>query len=316
MKHFKKVIVAFLSSAVLFTGCLNTEETAHVTEDTGILTSFYPIYMFTQEVVKDTSIKVTNMTNTQTGCLHDYQLTTDDMKNILDCKIFIINGSGMENSFIANAMEQNPHIHIIDSGFGVHTLFNDGHLHKNDHEHGHSNNHDHDHDHDHDHNEINPHTWLSTTNAKIQVMNIASELIRFYPEYSEILMKNADDYCKFIDSSLVFTIENNNNLKAVSFHEGFAYLANDIGFTVEKSVTVEESHLPSAKELEELSVLCNSGKISFIICADDEGKRYAELLASETGLPIVILDPFVSYGDYIQIQAQNYENLKVVLSIG
>ena len=313
MKYLIKKMAALLFFVLLLTGCLSNGDRGPVPEGTELLTSFHPIYMFTKEIVKDTPINVINMANTQTECLHDYQLTTDDMRKILDCQAFIINGNGMENSFIKNALEQNPHLVVIDSGLSAQVLFVDEH----DNEHIHNNEHEHIHNepHDHEHGEINPHTWLSPTNAKIQIGNIADELSKMYPKYSETLRKNAEDYCNLIDNSLALILENNNNLKAVSFHEGFTYLANDIGFKVEKSVTVEENHLPSTKELDEISTLCGSGKISFIICADDEGKKYAKLLALETGLPLVILDPFVSGNSYIDVQIKNYETLKAVLSV-
>ena len=41
-------------------------------------------------------IQVTNLTENQTGCLHDYQLTTSDMKLIDEADAFIINGAGLE----------------------------------------------------------------------------------------------------------------------------------------------------------------------------------------------------------------------------
>ena len=42
-------------------------------------------------------VEVYNMTKPQTGCLHDYQLMTDDMKTLEKADAFVINGAGMED---------------------------------------------------------------------------------------------------------------------------------------------------------------------------------------------------------------------------
>lgn len=58
------------------------------------------------------------MAQPQTGCLHDYQLSSGDMRKLNQADLFIVNGGGME-SFLDNALELFPDLNIIDTSEGV-----------------------------------------------------------------------------------------------------------------------------------------------------------------------------------------------------
>ena len=80
-----------------------------------LLASFYPMYIMAINVADGVpGVKIVNMTKPQTGCLHDYQLTPQDMQSVSKAWAFIINGGGME-SFIDKAIKQRPHLKIIDA---------------------------------------------------------------------------------------------------------------------------------------------------------------------------------------------------------
>ena len=48
-----------------------------------IVTSFYPIYIMTLNITDGAqNVELINMTEQNTGCIHDYTLSTNDMKKI------------------------------------------------------------------------------------------------------------------------------------------------------------------------------------------------------------------------------------------
>ena len=58
-------------------------------KDTLIVTSFYPMYIFTSNIADGIEgVRVVNMTEPQTGCLHDYQLVPADMENSGESRYF------------------------------------------------------------------------------------------------------------------------------------------------------------------------------------------------------------------------------------
>ena len=78
-----------------------------------IVTSFYPMYQHTINLTKGIDdVEVVNLTAPQTGCLHDYQITTEDMKTLASGDVFVANGFGME-SFLDKAAEVSD-LKVID----------------------------------------------------------------------------------------------------------------------------------------------------------------------------------------------------------
>ena len=143
----------FLAAAVLLPLALSS---CSKTEPSGIrvTASFYPVYIIAENVVGGVpGIDLRSMAQPQTGCLHDYQLTTADMRSLEDTDLFIVNGGGLE-SFLDNALELFPELDVIDTSAGVTSL--DGH------DHGHTG---------HDHGE-NSHYWMYPENSVVQAENI------------------------------------------------------------------------------------------------------------------------------------------------
>ena len=67
-------------------------------EDVNIVASFYPVYIFAQNILKDIpGVSLSCMTAPSTGCLHDYQLLTGDMRLLARADALLINGAGMES---------------------------------------------------------------------------------------------------------------------------------------------------------------------------------------------------------------------------
>ena len=85
----KKLLTLLLALMLLSVPALASAET--------VVTSFYPIYLFALNLLDGVDgVEVTNLTEPTTGCLHDYQLQTGDMKTLARADAFLINGAGME----------------------------------------------------------------------------------------------------------------------------------------------------------------------------------------------------------------------------
>ena len=75
----------FVSTAiigcVLFSGAISSARAA--AKPVRITASFYPMYIATLNVTKGVpGVEVRDLTKPMTGCLHDYSITTDDMKEL------------------------------------------------------------------------------------------------------------------------------------------------------------------------------------------------------------------------------------------
>ena len=166
---FKYRIPIFILS-IFFMVCSFVSIAASETKDIKIVASFYPMYIMAKNVAKDVpGVSVQNLTPPLTGCLHDYTVTTNDMKKLADAQVFVANGAGME-SFLDKIIVQHPNIKIIQLAEGIPLIKGEG-------------------------NEgDNPHLWVSISNAIIQVKNLGKAMEEFDPGHKELYAKNTADY--------------------------------------------------------------------------------------------------------------------------
>ncbi len=297
MKKFLALLLCI--PLVLLTGC-----TAKQSPDKKIIAvSFYPVYIFTLNIVDGIDeLSVECMAEQNTGCLHDYTITAKDARLISDCSIFVINGAGMEG-FIEDLYHREADERIVDSSIGVERICS--HTHEEEHS-GHS----------HDHEE-NSHMWLSVDNAIKQVENISGGIISAFPEYEEKIQKNTEDYLKTL-SELKEEIENAKaqlqGKSVVTFHDAYAYLAEDLGFHILTTIESDEGGEPSAKELAHISEEIKEHGVKTLFIEPDYEGSAAEILKNETGAEIYVLNPVISgekeknaYEDTMR------ENIKIIL---
>ena len=262
----------FLAAAVLLPLALSSCSEA---EHSGIrvTASFYPVYIIAENVVGEVpGIDLRSMAQPQTGCLHDYQLTTADMRSLEDTDLFIVNGGGME-SFLDNALELFPELDVIDTSAGVTSL--------EGHDHGHTG---------HDHGE-NSHYWMYPENAVVQAENICGALSEICPEYADEFRQNTDAFKESVSGIETF---DGKGISVCVFNEAFEYLHLSYGFDVTAVVEMDENETPSAKELAEIITEINEGGIDLLIAADDVSKTVADTIARETGAGVVVLDPVLT----------------------
>lgn len=282
----------FLAAAVLLPLALSS---CSETEPSGIrvTASFYPVYIIAENVVGEVpGIDLRSMAQPQTGCLHDYQLTTADMRSLEDTDLFIVNGGGME-SFLDNALELFPELDVIDTSAGVTSL--------EGHDHGHTG---------HDHGE-NSHYWMYPENAVVQAENICGALSEICPEYADEFRQNTDAFKESVSGIETF---DGKGISVCVFNEAFEYLHLSYGFDVAAVVEMDENETPSAKELAEIITEINEGGIDLLIAADDASKTVADTIARETGAGVVVLDPVLT-GDpvperYTEAMNENARILK------
>ena len=119
----KYVFTAVMLAVILFVGSVLTmgyvrmEQKKEQAKDGDLLvvTSFYPMYVAAENVIENVEgVTLKNLSEPQTGCLHDYQLTAADMKLLSKADVFIVNGGGIE-SFLSDVAESYPNLKIVQA---------------------------------------------------------------------------------------------------------------------------------------------------------------------------------------------------------
>lgn len=233
-----------------------------------IVTSFYPMYIITQNITEGANnIELVNMADVNVGCLHDYTLTTSDMKKIESADIFVINGLGME-SFLDKVIEARNDLEVVDSSRNINNVIVDENIN-------------------------NPHIWTDLNNYILQIENISNALQEYDLNNAEIYKENTSKYIEKIKSlqkEYNEKLQDLNNKKAICLNEAFEYLGQDLGINMTSIRTDHEESSMSAEMLKNLIDKANNEEINMIIIDKNDNKSNAETIANETGAKIYELN--------------------------
>ena len=150
-----------------------------------VVTSFYPMYIATLNIVDGVNgVRLENLSEPQTGCLHDFQLTPEDMKLLSTADVFVINGGGIE-SFMSDVAKAYPKLDVVEACEDVALLSEDDA--DSDHDHDHDDHDGHLHDGHEEDIEYDEHIWTSPVNAMALCRAICDTLCEADPD-------NADGY--------------------------------------------------------------------------------------------------------------------------
>ena len=269
----KILSLLLLLLSIALVGCGGANQTAEkkTAEPFRIVTSFYPMYVATINITDGVDgVEVYNMTKPQTGCLHDYQLMTDDMKTLEKADAFIINGAGMED-FMDKVTEQQKKLKVIDASRGIELI--------------------------HDEEGDNPHVWLSVTDAIAQTRNIADQLKEADPAHAAQYEKNAAAYIEkltSLKSEMHAALDNVPHKDIVTFHEAFPYFAKEFNLNIIGVVEREPGTEPTPTELQETIEQVNALPSKVLFTEPQYSPAAAETIARETGAKIYTLDPVVT----------------------
>ena len=302
MRSTTKILsLLLLVLSVALVGCGGTDKPAEkkTAEPFRIVTSFYPMYVATINITDGVDgVEVYNMTKPQTGCLHDYQLMTEDMKTLEKADAFVINGAGMED-FMDKVTEQQKKLKVIDASRGIELIHDD--------EEG-----------------DNPHVWLSVTDAIAQVRNIADQLKEADPTHAAAYEKNAAAYIEkltSLKSEMHAALDTVPHKDIVTFHEAFPYFAKEFNLNIIGVVEREPGTEPTPTELQETIEQVNALPTKVLFTEPQYSPAAAETIARETGAKIYTLDPVVTgeatpeaKNAYIDTMKKNMQVLKEALN--
>ncbi len=308
-----------------------------------VVTSFYPMYIATLNIVDCVKgVRLENLSEPQTGCLHDFQLTPEDMKLLSTADVFVINGGGIE-SFMSDVAKAYPKLDVVEACEDV-ALLSDEES-DSDHDHDHDadaesdSDHDHDHDadaesdsdhdheheadtesdsaHNHDHGDENAHAWMSVPRYRTMVKTIASHLAQKDEAHAEEYYANAEKY----DAKLAKLEKEQDSLKSLTdgqniviFHEAYAYVADDFSMNACYLLDLDEERSVSAGEIKQVISAIKDDGVSVILAEELYGKSMGDTVSRETDVHVVYIDPLnrgeYDKDSYLDGMEQNIELIK------
>ena len=266
------LLCSSIFSTFALAGCSEAKNNKKGDSTFTVVTSFYPIYVFTKNIIGDISgVELINMTEPQTGCLHDYQLIPADLKVLDKADAFVINGAGME-AFMDKVIKQQPDLDVIEASKGIELLKDNN-------------------------GEENAHVWVSISGAIQEVKNIAEGLAASDPNNAAAYKANSDKYVKELEAQrdkMHQQLDSFKNKDVVTFHEAFPYFAKEFGLNIVSVVEREPGTEPSAGELAKLIDTIKAAKVKVLFAEPQYSQKAAEAISKETGAKVYLLDPVVT----------------------
>lgn len=279
----KYVFVAALLAVILAAGTgltsfyVNRQESKQPEDELVVVTSFYPMYIAAKNVIGDCEgIRLQNLSEPQTGCLHDYQLTAEDMKLLSTADVFIVNGGGIE-SFLTDVVSEYPDLNVINACENLKL------------------------------EEGNAHAWMSMSSYLIQLETIRDGLIQADPQKEEIYRTNEAEYAgqvqALMDSARDLT-ETLAGQPVILFHEAYEYVADDYGLNVVGVMDLDEERQVSAGEVADIMWAIEEYDVPVILAEALYGQDMGDMMEAQTDVKVLYLDT-LNRGDY---EADSYLN--------
>lgn len=289
INRLSALVCACTLSLSLLTGCgTQPADTAAGDGRLRVLTSFYPMYDFACKIGGD-CIDVTNMVPSGTEP-HDWEPSTNDLKNLEKADVFIYNGADMEPWADDLLVSRSDTLRVVEASENVELRTTDG-----EHEYAHEHE-----DADHHHGDFDPHVWLDPENAKIEMEAIRDALCAADPENSTVFQSNYEKYAAeldALDAEFREKLAPLPNRTIVVAHEAFGYLCDAYGLTQVGIEGLSPDSEPDPGRMAEVIDFVREHSISTIFFEELVSPKVAEAIASETGAQAKMLSPLEGLSD-------------------
>lgn len=280
-----------------------------------VVASFYPVYDFASKIGGD---KVTVKNLVPAGSEpHDWEPAPSDITSLEHADVFVYSGAGME-SWVTKVLGtlDNKNLVVAEASKGL-TLRkwnadqNGGDAKDSDQD-------------EHEGTIYDPHVWLAPLNAKQEMKNIETALIKADPKdksYFEDNYKTWSAKCDQLDQEYRDTLSPLPNKAIVVSHEAFGYLCDAYGLKQMGISGISPDVEPDPARMAEIQDFVKANHVKVIFSEDLVSPKVAESIAKATGAKMELLNPLegltdeelAAGDDYFSVMRQNLATLKSAL---
>ncbi|MEH7481793.1 metal ABC transporter substrate-binding protein [Neobacillus drentensis] len=306
----KRLLCALIIFLMVISGCSNTVQTkgekgSEGTKKLQIVTTFYPMYYFTQKVAGSSANVELLIPNGAEP--HDWEPTAKDMAKIQDADMFIYNSRYFESwteKVLKSINDSNLTVVEASKGINLMNALESEEEHHSDHA-----------------SSKDPHVWLSPVLAQQEVDTIAKAIEKLDPNNKNQYEKNAENFkSQLVDLDHLYkeTIDKAKKKEFVTQHAAFGYLAKQYGLTQIPIAGLSPDVEPTLGKLKELAEVTKKKNVKVIYFEGLTSSKVAQTLANEIGATTEVLNPLEGLTkeeqekglDFIDVMKNNLEALK------
>ncbi|MGF6949566.1 zinc transport system substrate-binding protein [Neobacillus sp. B4I6] len=307
----KRLICPIIIFLMVISGCSNAVQTkgekgSERTKKLQIVTTFYPMYYFTQKVAGSSANVELLIPNGAEP--HDWEPTAKDMAKIQDADLFIYNSRYFE-SWTEKVLKSinDSSLTVVEASKGIKLMnaLESEEEHHSDHA-----------------ASKDPHVWLSPVLAQQEVDTIAKAIEKLDPNNKNQYEKNAENFksqLADLDHLYKETIDQAKKKEFVTQHAAFGYLAKQYGLTQIPIAGLSPDVEPTLGKLKELAEVTKKKNVKVIYFEGLTSSKVAQTLANEIGAKTEVLNPLEGLTkeeqekglDFIDVMKNNLEALKL-----
>ncbi len=277
MKRFLYLIIL----CVILAGCKGTPQKqadsgkTSGTEKPAVTVTISPYKYFVDQIAKgkvDVNVMVPNGNNPET-----YEPYAQQMMELSKSALYLKVGSiGFEQTWMKKLQDNAPEMKVIDTSVGIKPAKTPG-------------------------GNIDPHVWMSCSNARIIASNILKALCELEPKNKAFFEKNYQSLLNIIDkrdSTIKESFKKDPDLvrKFVIYHPILTYFARD--YQLEQLAIEEEGREPSASQLKSLIQRARKENIKFCLIQAEFANRNTTTFINESHTKPMNINPL--QGDWNQ----------------
>lgn len=266
-----------------------------------ISASFYPLVFFAEEIGKD-KVDVSNITPAGAEP-HDYEPSGRDIANIMNSRLLILNGLGLEawgNDVQKNIDQSQTSVITVGDTLVSRQIIENG------------------------VNSIDPHVWLSPVMAEQIVDSITRAMISADSKDEIVFISNASSLkmrLSELDQEYRAGLRNCTQKNIITSHAAFGYVGNNYGFGQQSIAGLSPDSEPSTRQMADITNYAKSNNVRYIFFESLVNPKLSQAVASETGAQILVLNPLEGLTpadireqkDYFSEMRSNLTNLTLAL---
>lgn len=280
-------------------------------ERISIVTTLFPQYNFAK-IVGGSRANVTLLLPPGVEA-HAFEPTPSDIIKINKADIFVYTGKFMEPWAYDLIKGIDEGVRVVDTSTGIKLIEKEE---KDYHQEEKKDHHD---------NGIDPHIWLNFANAKIMAENIAQVLSEIDPENTNYFQGNLGRLQRQLSQldNKYKDVLANCRTRTIVFggHYAFGYLAKRYNLRHVAAQGFSPKAEPTAQDLITIIKQIRRENVNYIFYEELASPRIAEILAAETGIKLLSLNPahnlskedFLAGASFTSIMEENLKNLSIGL---
>jgi len=297
----KRSLAAALALLLLLSGCARQGEPNKEPEGLTVYVSIYPLYDFAAKIAGEDATVV--LMTAGSAEPHDWEPSPADRAGLETADVFVYAGLGMEHwvDTVLDALENDPV--VVAAADAVEPLAAE--------EQG---------------NEAqDPHTWLSPSNAKAQMAQMAEAFAGADPGHAERYRENLAYYSAQLDeldAEYRRTLEGLPGSEIVVAHRAFGYLCRDYGLEQVAVRGFSPDDEPDPAGMAAIINYARSHDVKVIFFEQSASPQVAETIAREIGARTDVLHPIEALSaqeiadgeDYFSLMRRNLAALAGALA--